>query len=95
VQLILKRYTFESHIEASRLKTVEFRGKDIVGEIFNHLKDRPDLLPMDWRTRYEALPSQTHRLRCVSDFIAGMTDRYALEFFQRLKGDPVSIFKDV
>lgn len=92
---VLKRYTFENHIEASRLKTVEFRGKDIVKEIFQCLKDRPDLLPMDWRSRYEALPSQTHKLRCISDFIAGMTDRYALEFFQRLKGDPVSIFKDV
>lgn len=92
---VLKRYTFENHIEASRLKTVEFRGKDIVTEIFHCLKDRPDLLPMDWRSRYEALPSQTHKLRCICDFIAGMTDRYALEFFQRLKGDPVSIFKDV
>jgi dGTPase len=92
---VLKRYTFESHIETSRLKTVEFRGKDIVKEIFNCLKENHDLLPKDWRARYEALPSQNHKLRCVCDFIAGMTDRYALEFFQRLKGDPVSIFKDV
>lgn len=92
---VLKRYTFESHIEASRLKTVEFRGKDIVREIFESLQNSPDLLPMDWRARHDALPSQNHKLRCISDFIAGMTDRYALEFFQRLRGDPVSIFKDV
>jgi dGTPase len=91
---VLKRYTFESHIEASRLKTVEFRGKDIVKEIFKCVADNPDLLPMDWRSRHDALPSQNHKLRCVSDFIAGMTDRYALEFFQRLRGDPVSIFKE-
>jgi dGTPase len=91
---VLKRYTFESHIEAARLKTVEFRGKDIVTEIFNCIKDNPDLLPMDWRARHEGLPDQNHKLRCVSDFIAGMTDRYALEFYQRLKGDPVSIFKE-
>jgi dGTPase len=92
---VLKRYTFETHIEASRLKTVEFRGKEIVNEIFGNLKDNPDLLPMDWRARYEALTNQKHKLRCISDFIAGMTDRYALEFFHRLKGDPVSIFKDI
>lgn len=91
---VLKRYTFESHIEASRLKTVEFRGKDIVKEIFECVAKNPDLLPMDWRMRHDALPSQNHKLRCVSDFIAGMTDRYALEFFQRLRGDPVSIFKE-
>jgi dGTPase len=46
---VLKRYTFESHIEAARLKTVEFRGKDIVCEIFKCIRDNPDLLPSDWR----------------------------------------------
>jgi dGTPase len=91
---VLKRYTFESHIEASRLKTVEFRGKEVVSEIFFCLQKNPDLLPMDWRSRHDALPNNHHKLRCISDFIAGMTDRYALEFFQRLKGDPVSIFKE-
>jgi dGTPase len=91
---VLKRYTFESHIEAARLKTVEFRGKDIVAEIFQCIRDNPDLLPMDWRARHDGLPDNNHKLRCISDFIAGMTDRYALEFFQRLKGDPVSIFKE-
>jgi dGTPase len=91
---VLKRYTFETHIEASRLKSVEFRGKDIVKEIIACLSKDKRLLPMDWRARWEALPSQNHKLRCVCDFIAGMTDRYALEFFQRLRGDPVSIFKE-
>ena len=55
---VLKRYTFESHIEASRLKTVEFRGKDIVKEIFRCLRKDPRLLPKDWRDRWEALPSR-------------------------------------
>jgi dGTPase len=91
---VLKRYTFESHIEASRLKTVEFRGKEIVKEIFQCLRKDARLLPADWYTRWEALPSQNHKLRCICDFIAGMTDRYALEFFHRLRGDPVSIFKE-
>jgi dGTPase len=89
---VLKRYTFESHIENSRLKTVEFRGKDIVTEIFKCIEKDPDLLPMDWRARHDGMPSHNHKLRCIADFIAGMTDRYATEFYQRLKGDPVSIF---
>jgi dGTPase len=91
---VLKRYTFESQIEAARLKTVEFRGKDIVKEIFACLSEDQNLLPMDWRARCEGLPSHDHKLRTICDFIAGMTDRYALEFYQRLKGDPVSIFKE-
>ncbi|MGX1412778.1 dGTP triphosphohydrolase [Bradyrhizobium elkanii] len=91
----LKRYTFESHIETTRLKSFESRGKEIVRTVFKSLEQNPSLLPSDWRTRYNAKERDNdHRMRCISDFVAGMTDRYALEFFQRQKGgDPGTIFR--
>src|SRR5262249_4296831 len=80
----LKRYTYESHIETTRLKSFESRGREIVGTIFDRLRRSPALLPSDWRVRYEAKKDdRPHKMRCISDFIAGMTDRYALAFFQR------------
>lgn len=92
----LKRYTFESHIETARLKSFESRGKEIVGTLFECLMENPDLLPTDWRFRYHAPDAdENHRMRCIADFIAGMTDRYALEFYQRQKGgDPGTIFRE-
>jgi dGTPase len=92
----LKRYTYESHIETTRLKSFESRGKEIVGTIFERLVKSPTLLPSDWRVRYEAKKDdRAHTTRCISDFIAGMTDRYALAFFQRQTGgDPGTIFRD-
>ena len=94
---ILKIYTYEAHIETARLKTVEFRGKEFVTEIFNCLKNDPKnkLLPEDYRLRCEAISDENHRLRSICDFVAGMTDRYALEFYNRLKsGESTTIFKD-
>lgn len=91
----LKRYTFESHIETARLKSFESRGKEIVATIFECLKDNPALLPADWRVRYEARGGDAnHKMRSIADFVAGMTDRYALEFYQRqMGGDPGTIFR--
>lgn len=94
---VLKIYTYEAQIETSRLKTVEFRGKEFVAEIFNCLKSdaRNMLLPEDYRARCEAIRDENHRLRSICDFIAGMTDRYALEFYNRLKsGESTTIFKE-
>jgi dGTPase len=94
---VLKHFTYQVHIMAARLKTVEYRGKEIVKDIFGALRDdkKSLLLPSDWRTRCEAQKHDERlRLRTICDFVAGMTDRNALEFYQRIKStSPSSIFK--
>lgn len=92
---VLKNYTREAHIDAARLKSMEFRGKEVVRTIFKCLKDDNNLLPADWRNRCTARTDPDHKLRCISDFVAGMTDRHAHEFFQRLTaGEPGTIFRE-
>jgi dGTPase len=95
---VLKNYTYERHIEAARLKTVEYRGKEIVKSIFNCLADdkKNQLLPADWKLRCEQVANERQRLRAICDFVAGMTDRYASEFYERLtSGASSTIFKDI
>jgi dGTPase len=95
---ILKNYTFERHIEAARLKTVEYRGKEIVKSIFKCLSEdkKNQLLPADWKRRCEGVANERDRLRIICDFVAGMTDAYASEFYERLTSSASStIFKDV
>lgn len=90
---VLKNYTYEAHIMAARLKTVEFRGKEIVKDIFGCLKDdnTNQLLPIDWKIRCQPhAEGEAGRLRSVCNFVAGMTDRYALEFYQKLRSANVS-----
>ena len=86
---ILKHLTYELVIQSPSLKTVEYRGSDIVTALFQALFETGGelLLPEDfgWRARGSLNPAVRGRLVC--DFIAGMTDRYAVEFYGRLNSD--------
>ncbi len=93
---ILKHFTYVSQIESSRLKVAENRGKDIVSGIFEKLcsPNGERLLPEDFQSIYFKLKHIEDQKRLVCDFIAGMTDRYAIEFYGRLYSEnPQSIFK--
>lgn len=92
----LKRFSYEATIRSSRLRLAEYRGHQIVSEIFDALAaDGGDaLLPDDQLELWKCGENEQQKMRVISDFIAGMTDRYALEFYGRLFSDsPVSMFK--
>ena len=84
---VLKNMTYEAVIMAPKVQVVEYRGKDIVKEIFNAIdSEKGDrLLPDDFRALFEAFAGPAKK-RVICDFIAGMTDRYAIEFYSRLYG---------
>jgi dGTPase len=92
---ILKHLNFHLTILSPRLAVVQYRGYDLVQKIFEALttdKGR-DLLPNDVRTLHDQCCSLHEQRRVVCDFIAGMTDRYAVEFYSRLYNGDQSIFK--
>ncbi|MDF2797375.1 MAG: deoxyguanosinetriphosphate triphosphohydrolase [Devosia sp.] len=95
---VLKQYTFVAAIYAPRVKLGEYRGYDLVTDIFKALMgDRGDLLmPSDVRGRIREAPNVSVKAREVCDFVAGMTDRYAMEFWARLNSDAAeSMFKPI
>lgn len=85
---VLKNFAYYSLIMSPRLKVAEHRGQDIVVNIFRALsKDGGHmLLPDDVRALYEGMSNQSDKNRVICDFIACMTDRYALQFYSRLYG---------
>ena len=61
------------------------RARMVVERLFAAYDDDPVQLPPSWR---EALPAhEPQRSRHIADFIAGMTDRYAIDTYQRLFGE--------
>jgi len=101
---VLKYFTREALIMSSRLKVAEFRGHEIIDTLFKALSSKSDhtedghwLMPDDFRVAYEQFDkagNKNEQMRVVCDFIAGMTDRYAIEFYGRLKSEqPQTIFK--
>jgi len=55
----------------------------VVRDLFARYRTRPDDLPAEWRETLEGCDEAT-RARRIADFIAGMTDRYALAEHARL-----------
>ena len=81
---VLKNITYHAVIRSPRVQVVEFRGKDIVKKIFDALSGPNGLLllPDDFQTMCDGA-TKTQHLRTMTDFIAGITDRYAIEFYVR------------
>lgn len=59
------------------------RAKAIVKMLFEAYVNDPARLPESWRDGFADLPERS-RMRRICDFIAGMTDRYALDEHRRL-----------
>lgn len=94
---ILKHLNYLLMIMSPRLKVVEYRGYEIVQAIFEVLDSDEGhlLLPQDYREMYRRAGADVDKKRLICDFIAGMTDRYAVQFFNALKGDGQSIFRPI
>ena len=95
---VLKQYTYISTIYSYRVKLAEFRGIQIVKDIFEDLSDTKGhlLMPDDVSVRYLSTEDKSERARTICDFVAGMTDRYAMEFWARLRSDAAeSMFKPI
>lgn len=93
---VLKHFSYVALINSSRLKVAESRGNEIVTKMFEKLfkGNGETLLPEDTKKLFNMSTDELWRARVICDFIAGMTDRYALEFYGRLFSEnPQTIFK--
>ena len=92
---VLKPYTFVATIFSARVKLAEYKGSEIVERIFNALAGPKGelLMPDDVRLLHKGAPDETAQKRVICVFVAGMTDRYALEFYGRLFGTGEFLFK--
>jgi dGTPase len=79
----LKGFLFESMYRHFRVNRMTSKARRVVTDLFTHYLAEPECLPTEWRTKARGL-DETDRAILVADYIAGMTDRYALEEHRRL-----------
>ncbi len=79
----LKSFLFEHMYRHYRVNRMASKARRIVGDLFTLLVAEPQCLPGEWRQQAEA-PSSRATARVVADYIAGMTDRFALDEHFRL-----------
>ena len=80
----LKRFLFERMYRHSTVNRMTAKARRVVRELFAFYIEQPDCLPGEWREEAERAASPAESARLIADYIAGMTDRYALEEHQRL-----------
>ena len=77
---ILHRYLFETVYVDSEAKEEEAKAQDVIRALYAHFTKRPDEMPAEYRAtaERESVP------RAVCDYVATMTDRYAVDVFANL-----------
>jgi dGTPase len=81
----LKRFLYANLYNSPALVAVKEEAQRVVNELARAYRADPMLLPPEWRDEHEV--EQVHR---IGDFIAGMTDRFAIAQHAHLVG-PVEL----
>ncbi len=80
-----KAFLFPNMYRHHRVNRMTSKARRVVRDLFDLLLAEPALLPGDWAARALAAGDDTtRRARVVADYIAGMTDRFALDEHARL-----------
>ena len=75
----IRAFLFSRMYRAPSVVEMRKRVTCVVEELFPLYMARPDLLPEEWQSDVAQAVDETARARLVADYIAGMTDRFALQ----------------
>src|SRR5579883_80310 len=82
---LLRRFLMDRLYRDYRVNRMTSKGRRIVQDLFNHFMAEPETLPTPWQAAIrKGGGTDSDRARVISDYIAGMTDRYAVAEHQRL-----------
>ncbi|WP_112873777.1 deoxyguanosinetriphosphate triphosphohydrolase [Paracoccus endophyticus] len=84
----IKGFLFTRMYRAPSVMDERARVTAMLNTIFPMLLDDPRLMPPDWQAEAAAAPDRTQRARVVLDYVAGMTDRFAIAEYSRLTRGP-------
>jgi dGTPase len=79
----VKKFLFANMYRHWRVNRMTLKAQLVTKGMATLLLDRPDLLPDEWRTR-AGTGGSAQAVEIVRDYVAGMTDRYAMDEYARL-----------
>jgi dGTPase len=81
---VIREFLFNRMYRAPSVIVMRRQVTTVVEELFPYFMEHSDQLPKQWRKDVEEVASETQLARIVSDYISGMTDRFALQEHERL-----------
>ncbi len=82
---VLRSFLFSRMYRHDRVMRMTTEVKGVAKELFQHFQATPTALPEEWRDGTGSL-DEKGRARLIADYIAGMTDRFAMQEHARLIG---------
>jgi dGTPase len=82
----IREFLFKRMYRAPVVMVKRAEVTQVVKNLFPAFMNDRSLLPANWRTEIDNAQDETALARIVSDYIAGMTDRFALQEHERLFG---------
>lgn len=81
----LRHFLFDHVYRSDRVMSVMREAETIIADLFNHFVSDGGIMDMPpaWRTS-EGRMGEPQRRRLIADYLAGMTDRYAVAEYRRL-----------
>src|SRR5262245_34876274 len=86
----MKAFLYPNMYRHPRVVRVRTKAERVVKELFGRFLAEPTLMPAEWCEGTKGW-DEARRARHVADYIAGMTDRYALSEYERLFDAPVDL----
>jgi len=83
---LIRQFLFERMYRAPSVIEMRKQVTSVVEELFPFFMEHPEDLPKQWRKDVEEAEGSTALARIVSDYIAGMTDRFAIQCHERYIG---------
>jgi dGTPase len=83
-QTELKRFLRENLYHHYRVNRMTSKARMVVRSLFNAFMEDSDIMPDEFRLRAKDDSDPNNHARAVADYIAGMTDRFAIKEYQRL-----------
>ncbi|WP_323042365.1 deoxyguanosinetriphosphate triphosphohydrolase [Gemmobacter sp.] len=82
----IRSFLFTRMYRAPSVMVERARVSAVIADLFPLFMARPELLPAEWQADVQAAADETALARMVADYVAGMTDRFALQEHARLMG---------
>ena len=84
----VRSFLFHRMYRAPSVMAVRAEVTRMVDDLFPLFLKQPDLLPQEWQGDVRTAADETQLARVVADYVAGMTDRFAIQEHARLFGGP-------
>lgn len=81
---VIRSFLFQRMYRAPTVLKMRADVTEVIRDLFPRYLAQPELLPKQWRKDVAEAASETALARIVADYIAGMTDRFALQQHSRL-----------